>query len=59
MQAWGPRNQGRARWMGFQQEMEAIRGWWGVEDTPRQPGISPLAPMGMALYTKPHVPAAM
>lgn len=34
VQAWGPRNQGRARWMGFQQEMEAIRRWWGIEDTP-------------------------
>lgn len=59
VQALGPRNQGRARRMGFQQEMEAIGGWWGVEDRPRQPDVSPPAPMGMALYTKPHVPVAM
>lgn len=59
VQALGPRNQGRDRQMGFQQEMEATGGWWGVEDRPRQPDASPPAPMGMALYTKPHVPVVM
>lgn len=46
MQALGPRNQGRARRMGFQQEMEAMGGWWGVADRPRQPGFLHQLPWG-------------
>ena len=55
----GAQKSGQSQVDGFPAGDGGYKEMVGYRGHTRQPGISPPAPMGMAVYTKPHVPAAM